>query len=124
MDFLNFTTVLRYARGQKQGEVEMYAVVVHLEIDADRAEPFMELMRANADASLRDEPGCLRFDICSDRSRPGDVFLYELYTDAAAFAAHQEMPHYAAFNEAAGDMIEGKIVDQYRSVVEAHANGG
>ena len=84
----------------------------------------MELMRANADASLHDEPGCLRFDICSDQSRPGDVFLYELYTDAAAFAAHQEMPHYATFNEAAGDMIEGKIVDQYRSVVEANANGG
>ena len=44
---------------------------------------------------MRDEPGCLRFDVCSVEGDEHRFVLYELYADAAAFAAHKAAPHFA-----------------------------
>nr|WP_285899566.1 putative quinol monooxygenase [Pseudomonas boanensis] len=57
---------------------------------------FMDAMRINAAASVRDEPGCLVFDVLQDRSDPDLVWLYEVYTDEAAFEAHMLTPHFLA----------------------------
>ena len=65
----------------------MYAVTVTLTVEPDHWAAFLPLMKSNADASLRDEPECLRFDIATDPDRPHEVFLYELYTDRAGFDA-------------------------------------
>jgi quinol monooxygenase YgiN len=69
---------------------------------------------------LKEEPGCLRFDICTDPERPGDVMLYEVYTDADAFPAHMGTRHFKVFDAAAKDMIAGKHVEQYSQMRPAH----
>ncbi|MEM9585421.1 MAG: putative quinol monooxygenase [Pseudomonadota bacterium] len=94
----------------------MFAVTVTFKIHLDQMDDFLPLMQANAQASVQDEPGCHQFDICTDPKSPGTVFLYELYDDEAAFEAHQTMPHYAAFGEAAGDMIAEKTVATFSQV--------
>lgn len=76
----------------------------------------MPLMLENARSSLRHEPGCHQFDVCTDPSRPEEVFLYELYSDATAFDVHQTMPHFSNFNAAASDMIAEKTAQTYESV--------
>ena len=96
----------------------MFAVTVTFEIAIDQMQAFLPLMRENATASLRDEPGCQQFDICTDPARPGEVFLYELYTDAAAFETHKIMPHYESFNDAIIDMVTGKSVRTYSEVAQ------
>lgn len=98
----------------------MHAVLVQFEVDVTRLEEFMPLMAANADTSLKSEPGCLRFDICTDPARPGDVMLYELYEDAEAFAAHLGSVHFKTFDAAVADMIKGKHVERYDVVRPAH----
>ena len=72
---------------------------------------FLELVAANAARSLADEPGCRRFDVCLDAG--GDVFLYELYDDAAAFEAHRAMPHYRDFIAASAPLGGAKRVATY-----------
>lgn len=94
----------------------MFAVVVTFQIKPDRFDAFMPLMLENARSSLRDEEGCHQFDVCTDPDHPGEVFLYELYTDAAAFEVHKTMPHFRAFDSATADMIAGKIVHTYGEV--------
>ena len=49
---------------------------------------------------MRDEPGCLRFDVCSVATDENRFVLYELYVDADAFAAHKAAPHFAAVADA------------------------
>ena len=93
----------------------MFAVVVTLNIDPAQWQVFLPLMHANADASLG-EPGCRYFDTCTDPERPNEVFLYELYDDAAAFAAHLKTPHFLAFDGAVGDMVIGRDVRTYEGV--------
>ena len=83
----------------------MYAVTVEFEIDPPQWTRFLPLMLDNAQRSRAGEPGCRQFDVCVDASRPGVVFLYELYDDRAAFDAHLASPHFKAFAAATEAMI-------------------
>ena len=94
----------------------MFAVVVRIETKAGTMASFLPLMMENARASLRDEPGCLRFDVLTDADRPDEVMLYELYEDAAAFDAHRETPHYARFDAGVAEMVAEKHVTTWRGV--------
>ena len=61
----------------------MLAVCVTFDIKPSRIGSFMPLMIAQAETSLQDEPGCHRFDVCTDPDQSGRVFLYEIYTGFA-----------------------------------------
>ena len=79
-------------------------------VPGTRAE-FHRLVLENAAASLRDEPGCRRFDVLVPEGDPGDrVVLYEIYDDDEAFAAHVRTDHYARFAEAAEVLVRTKTV--------------
>jgi (4S)-4-hydroxy-5-phosphonooxypentane-2,3-dione isomerase len=56
---------------------------------------------ANAAASVRDEAGCLRFDVMEDAQRPTHYF-YEIYRDSEAFGEYKAAPHFAVWRRAAG----------------------
>lgn len=45
-----------------------------------------------------------------------EAFLYEVYTDAAAFDAHQKTDHFASFGERVADMVEEKTVQTWNRV--------
>ena len=91
-----------------------YVVTVHFEIEPDRLDAFMPLMRANAEASVRDEPGCRRFDVCVDPDDPTHVFLYEVYDDRAAFDAHLASVHFKEFDAAVAPMLAAKAVAPFQ----------
>src|SRR5262249_45809908 len=42
----------------------------------------------------REEPGVERFVIHRSRAEPTQFFFYEVFADEAAFAAHQQTPHF------------------------------
>ena len=84
--------------------------IVDFEINLEQIDAFLPLMRENASASARDEPGCRQFDVCYDPDHPGHVFLYEVYDDRTAFDAHQSTPHFKSFDAATAGMIRSKKV--------------
>src|SRR5262252_4632229 len=69
------------------------AVTVTWEAKDGQGDRVADILRRMASA-VRAEPGTLMF--WPHRSSENDrlFFLYELYTDAAAFAAHQETAHF------------------------------
>ena len=87
----------------------MFSLVVQMTVRPGRREEFLAGMAANAEASVRDEPGCLRFDICSVGSDENRFVLYELYTDAAAFEAHKAAPHFARWRTVAEQVVVGQV---------------
>ena len=87
----------------------MFSLVVQMEVRPDRREEFLAGMAANAEAAVRDEPGCLRFDICSVDGDENRFVLYELYTDADAFAAHKAAPHFAEWRTVAEQVLVGQV---------------
>ncbi|MGX9355437.1 putative quinol monooxygenase [Roseobacteraceae bacterium S113] len=92
----------------------MYAVTVIFEIAADQIEAFMPLMTHNAQTSRDVEPGCHVFDICRDGTT---IFLYELYSDRAAFDAHLQSAHFKDFDAQVGPMILSKDVRLFSEVI-------
>lgn len=66
-------------------------------------------LRALLDSMLapsRAEAGNLRYDLWQDQAEPGRFVLDELYTDAAAVAAHRETAHFRDYLARIGDLAE------------------
>jgi quinol monooxygenase YgiN len=88
----------------------MYAVIVDLNIKPGLIEEFLPLVQVNAKSSVETEPGCRQFDVCLAENDPNLVLLYELYDDAAAFAAHMQTSHFKRFDAQSAEMIASKRV--------------
>lgn len=87
-----------------------HALIVDFQIHPERAEAFADAIARNARRSLTDEPGCSRFDVCRDPADAGAFFLYELYDDPAAIAAHLASPHFREFDALVRDWVVRKAV--------------
>ena len=83
----------------------MFSLVVQMEVRPGSREEFLAGMTANAEVSVRDEPGCLRFDVCSVEGDENRFLLYELYADADAFAAHKQAPHFLEWRQVADRVV-------------------
>ena len=78
----------------------MLTVIVKFTVLPGKMEEFLDGIRTNAQSSLRDEPGCLRFDVHRSHQDDHEVILYEIYEDEQAFeVGHRGSPHYAAWRE-------------------------
>lgn len=95
----------------------MYVVTVDFLLQPERTEDFMQSMLANARQSREHEPGCRRFDVCRNMADPARVFLYEVYTDRAAFDAHLASAHYQNFDSRVAGMVISKDVRTYDEVI-------
>jgi autoinducer 2-degrading protein len=93
----------------------MFTVVVALAARPERLAEFVAGIQANAHASLRDEPGCLRFDVHQQVADPTRFLLHEIYADEDAFhRAHRSAPHYAAWQQvAARCVVPGSHVNTF-----------
>jgi len=78
----------------------LFVVVVEFHLKPGARSEFRALIDANADASVRNEPGCLQFDVLEPEDESDRVLLYEVYTDKAAFDAHRKTEHFLVFNRA------------------------
>ena len=98
-----------------------FVIVVDFKIKSGAMDTFRRLIDDNAQASVKDEPGCQRFDVLANRKDADRVLLYEIYDDRAAFDAHLKTPHFAQFNTASADLVADKTVMEYDLVCEGSA---
>jgi (4S)-4-hydroxy-5-phosphonooxypentane-2,3-dione isomerase len=89
---------------------EMLVIAVEFRIAPEWVSEFEAAIVANARESLRTEPGCRQFDVCRDRHDPSLFFLYELYDDDAAFAAHLRAPHFLQMDAQTREWVRSKSV--------------
>ena len=84
----------------------MKALVVSLTVKSDKREQFLAAAQDDSTSSVRDEPGCLRFDVLQDGKDPNHFFFYEVYQDDAAIAAHRTMAHYSRWEKAREECVD------------------
>lgn len=85
--------------------VSPVALVISIRVRPGLREAFLTGISRNAVCALRDEPGCLRFDVVGD---PGDTdafWVYEVFADEAALAAHRRTPHFLAWQEEKAELV-------------------
>jgi len=83
----------------------MYAVVVPLKVKPEMREKFLAAALDDSTCSVRDEPGCVRFDVLQDNSDPNRFFFYEVYRDENAYKAHQAPAHYPRWRAAVAEVL-------------------
>ena len=91
----------------------MYAVTVNFVVKEEHIDAFESVMKKQASNSLSLEPGCHHFDVCFDQSDRKRVFLYELYTDKAAFDEHLKTAHFLDFDAKVKDWIISKTAENW-----------
>jgi autoinducer 2-degrading protein len=87
----------------------MLSLMVQLEVRPEDRDEFLAAITANAAASVRDEPGCHRFDVTAVEGDANRFALYELYADADAFEAHKRAPHFAAWRQVADRVLSSQV---------------
>ncbi len=90
-----------------------FVIVAEFDVLAADAASFTRHAIENATASVRDEPGCRRFDVLLPEERAGRIVLYEIYQDRAAFDAHLRTPHFATFDAATKTLVRGRSVRRF-----------
>ena len=86
----------------------MFAIWMKVKIKAAMRDKFLTAIEADALASERDEPGCLRFNVLQDEKNENVYYFYEVFKDRAALEAHFKTPHYATWRGVA-DVLEGPL---------------
>ena len=99
-----------------------FVILVEFDLHPGAAEEFLRLVHENATTSVRDEPGCRRFDVLVPEDEVLRVVLYEIYDSPVAFDAHLRTPHFRAFDEATGDLVRSRAVRRF--MLGEHAKQG
>jgi HTH-type transcriptional repressor of puuD len=97
----------------------MFTLWVTLQVRPDQREVFLEAIRANAAASVRDEPGCLSFDVIELAGGDNRFAFYERYVDADAFeVGHKGSAHFADWRRVAEQVVvPGSQVNTFGELV-------
>jgi quinol monooxygenase YgiN len=94
-----------------------FVLVVEFDVKPESLQKFNELIAVNAQASVREEPGCRQFDVLHDLDRPNHVVLYEVYDSAEAFQAHMGMKHTQTFLAAAKPLVDKQTAFKLKRTV-------
>ena len=86
----------------------MISIFVTIQIKPGFAQKFKEASLGDSQGSVRDEPGCFRFDILQNDSDPNRFHLYEVYVNQEAFEAHRVTPHYLKWRSTVLDWFESE----------------
>ena len=87
----------------------MFSIFVTINVKEEHLDEFTQASFGDAQGSVRDEPGCFRFDINQDADVPTRFYLYEVYRDEEAFQAHLEAPHFKKWISIVKPMFDGEI---------------
>lgn len=91
----------------------MFVVVVFFEAHRAHISDLGVALLAHATRSLELETGCRQFDVAQDPLDPAGYFLYEVYDDERAFAAHCASDHFAEVEARCQPCIASKKVLTY-----------
>lgn len=97
----------------------MVVVVVFLEVHRAHEASMRSAIMTHARTCRAMEPGCVRYDVSLDPLDAASFLIYQVYENEAAFRAHKELPHYAAFRLKVESWIKSRRVLTYNLLDEA-----
>lgn len=93
-------------------------LVISIRTLPGRREAFLRGISRNAAHALRDEPGCLRFDVIGDPADENAFWVYEVFADTDALAAHRRAPHFLVWQDEKAELVvPGSQVDRLGSLL-------
>lgn len=91
----------------------MFVVTVNFKIAPEFETDFAAAMLQQAKNSIEREADCHVFDVCVASNDSASVYLYEKYTDAAAFDVHLASEHFKTFDAMVAPWLVSKTVNTW-----------
>jgi len=80
--------------------------IAELEIDPVHLEAYKLALQEEIETSIRVEPGVLTLYAVSLKGHPEQIRLFEMYKDAASYAAHLQSPHFKTYKTQTQSMVK------------------
>lgn len=90
----------------------MHIVHVHIHVNEEAMEKFIQACVENARNSIR-EPGVVRFDVIQQKDDPDRFTLVEIYQTPDDQARHRETEHYQVWK----DTVAGMMAEPRQAVI-------
>lgn len=86
----------------------LFIIHTPLYVKKDRVNDFIDAVTLDGIGSTQEESGCLRFDVYQNIEDPTELYLYEVYTNPAAFEYHCKTPHIKKWQSTVKDWYDEK----------------
>ena len=77
----------------------MQAIVATIQLKPEFRDQFVDALVDNAKGSVKNELGCLRFDVVQDLEDSNRIHVYEVYRDQAAIDTHRQGPEFLKMHD-------------------------
>ena len=95
--------------GLSQG---MLVRISEIQIDPNRLQEYTAILKEEAEASVRLEPGVISIFPMYERERPSEVRILEIYASRAAYESHLQTPHFQKYKTTTLPMVDSlRLVD-------------
>lgn len=84
------------------------AIFVELQAKPGSFDAFRIAMLKHAATSLKEDGGCLQFDVFAPKDLPNTLMLYEVYKDESSFLDHAKSKHTADHQAVTKDMVASR----------------
>ena len=84
--------------------------LAELQIDPGQLDEYKAALREEIEASIRLEPGVLTLYAVSVKGDPAQIRMFEIYTDAAAYEAHLQTPHFKKYKTGTQGMVKSLVL--------------
>lgn len=86
--------------------------IAEIEVEADYLDEYISILKEEAEASVRLEPGVICIFPMFQKESPTQIRLLEIYADKAAYESHLRSPHFKHYKEITLPMVKSlKLVD-------------
>ncbi|SEA68449.1 Quinol monooxygenase YgiN [Chitinophaga terrae (ex Kim and Jung 2007)] len=98
----------------------MMVRISEIEINPQRLEEYKAILKREAEASVRLEPGVIAIFPMFQRDNPAQVRILEIYSDQQAYQSHLKTEHFLKYKTATLHMVKSlKLVDMDALDMEA-----
>jgi quinol monooxygenase YgiN len=91
---------------------EMMIRIAEIEIDSISLQEYIAILKEEAEASVRLEPGVISIFPMFEKENPTRLKLLEIYASIEAYESHLQTPHFTHYKEATLKMVKNlKLID-------------
>lgn len=98
--------IMAYSNLSAQEKSKQMVRLARLVIDADQLEQYKAILKEEAEASVRIEPGVLTLFAVQEKDQPTHFTILEIYADSAAYKSHLQTPHFIRYKTSTKDMVK------------------
>lgn len=108
------------ATAQEKGQMVRLAKLV---IDSAQLENYKAFLKEEIETSLRVEPGVLTLYAVSEKQKPTNITILEIYRDVEAYKAHIQTPHFIKYKTGTATMVKSlELAETVPLVTEVKVN--